>query len=450
VRRFGLLIAGAAVWLFLLAIPALADGGPHIKGQYGSTPAECAGCHRAHSATAPDILQQPMPALCYTCHGAGATGSVLDAQDGAAFSSGQAHVAGAPAGQFTGALRAGGFEYALINTADQANNRLATIGTTTAGVATTSSHSVNGSPVTMWGAGPYSATVNTGKADVELTCGSCHDPHGNGQYRILRPTPEDTAAVAGTDIVKLNDVTSKIYTTTNYGQAGTFNSNDSQALNADGSSINFDIASKTWSGTFAETSSRWCTTCHTRYMGFRGSAGNLTGTSSGTGDAVYSFKHATRNLVDPANPGAPTSGVITPVNTGAVGTAGSPGTVAPGAVIGCYASGATGPTQIIYRGVAVLVGTSSSGPNDCTYYGSGTASNRSGLASGTSRSDDVKISSGGPRCIACHLSHGSPALMSSLITDQTSPGINQPDTPHLDSTLLRIDQRGVCQACHAK
>ncbi len=127
-RRFGLLIAGAAVWLFLLAIPALADGGPHIKGQYGNTPAECAGCHRAHSATAPDILQQPMPALCYTCHGAGATGSELDAQDGAAFAAGQAHVAGSPAGQFTGALRAGGFEYALINTADQGNNRLATIG----------------------------------------------------------------------------------------------------------------------------------------------------------------------------------------------------------------------------------------------------------------------------------------------------------------------------------
>jgi hypothetical protein len=50
VRRFALLVAGGAVWLFLLALPALADGGPHIKGQYGNTPAECAGCHRAHSA----------------------------------------------------------------------------------------------------------------------------------------------------------------------------------------------------------------------------------------------------------------------------------------------------------------------------------------------------------------------------------------------------------------
>ena len=449
-RRLALLIAGAALWLFLLAVPALADGGPHIQGQYGSTPAECAGCHRAHSATAPDILQQPMPALCYACHGVGATGSVLDVQDGAAFSPGQAHVAGAPAGQFTGALRGGGFEYALINTADQAGNRLATIGVRTAGVATSSSHSVDGSPVTMWGAGPYSATADTGKADVDLTCGSCHDPHGNGQYRILRPTPEDTAAVAGTNIVKINDVASKIYTTTNYGQAGTYNSNDSQALNADGSSVAFDITANTWTGTFAEASSRWCTTCHTRYMGFRGSAGNLVGTSDGTGDAVYAFKHATRNLVDPANPGAPASGVITPVNTGAIGTTATPGTIATGAVLGCYASGAAGPTQITYRGVAVLVGTSSSGPNDCAYYGTGTLSNRSGLASGASRSDAVTISSGAPRCITCHLSHGSPALESSLITDQTSPGINVSGTPHLDSTLLRIDQRGVCQACHNK
>jgi hypothetical protein len=97
----------------------------------------------------------------------------------------------------------------------------------------------------------------------------------------------------------------------------------------------------------------------------------------------------------------------------------------------------------------VLVGTSSSGANDCTYYGTGTASNRSGLAgSSTGRLDTTTISSGAPRCITCHLTHGSPALMSTLITDQTSPGIDQAGTPNLDSTLLRIDNRGVCMACH--
>jgi predicted CXXCH cytochrome family protein len=450
VRRLPLLLAGAALWLFLLAIPAFADAGPHIQGQFSATPAECAGCHRAHSGTAPDLLKQAMPNLCYSCHGAGATGSILDVQDGAAFSPGQAHVAGATAGSFAGALRGGGFDYALINTADQNGSRLATIGVRTAGVATSSNHSVDGSAVTMWGAGANSPTSTGGTADVALTCGSCHDQHGNGQYRILRETPHDTAGVAGSNIVQINDVTSKVYTTTNYGQAGTFNSNDSQALNANGSSLQYDYATQTWTGTFAEASSRWCTTCHTRYMGFRGSAGNLTTTSGGTGDAVFPFKHASRNLVDPNNPGAASSGVLTPVNTGAFVDPGvSTGTLLPGAVIGCYASGAASATQIIYRGVAVLVGTSSSGPNDCTYYGTGTLSNRSGLAgSSTGRDPLTTISSGAPRCISCHVSHGSPALMSTLITSQTSPGIDQGGTPFLDSTLLRLDQRGVCMACH--
>lgn len=445
-RRLPLLIVGGAIWLFLLAIPAFADGGPHIKGQFSNTPAECAGCHRAHSATAPDLLQQPMPSLCYACHGTGATGSVLDVQDGAAFSSGVAHVGGAPAGSFAGALRGGGFNYALVDTASSIiGGSNLNIGVRTAGAATTSSHSVDGSPVTMWGAGANSPTSTGGKANVDLTCGSCHDPHGNGQYRILRPTPEDTAAVVGTDIVKINDVTSKIYTTTNYGQAGTYNSNDSQALNASGTSIEYDTVAKTWSGTFAEASSRWCTTCHTRYMGFRGSAGNLAGTSGGTGDAVYDFKHATRNLVDPNNPLAPTTGVLSPTNTGEA--------VNAAAVIGCYTTvtAATAPVPgvaITYRGVAVVVGVSSTGPNDCS---SGTGKNVSGLlSSAQGRPDDTTLSSGGPRCITCHLSHGSPALMSTLITDQTSPGINQAGTPHLDSTLLRLDQRGVCINCHAK
>jgi predicted CXXCH cytochrome family protein len=450
------LIVGGAIWLFLLAIPALADGGPHIKGQFSNTPAECAGCHRAHSAAAPNLLQQPMPSLCYACHGTGATGSVLDVQDGAAFSSGVAHVGGSPAGSFAGALRGGGFAYALIDTATSViGGSNLNIGVRTAGVATTSSHSVDGSPVTMWGAGANSPTSTGGKANVDLTCGSCHDPHGNGQYRILRPTPADTAGVVGTDIVYINDVTSKLYTTTNYGQAGTYNSNDSQALNADGTSLNFQFAATTspvraansFQGTFAEASSRWCTTCHTRYMGFRGSAGNLSGTSGGTGDAVYDFKHATRNLVDPKNPLAPTTGTLTPINTGEA--------VNPAAVIGCYTTvtAATAPVPgvaITYRGVAVLVGTASTGPNDCS---SGTGKNTSGLLSGSStpvRPDDTTLSSGGPRCITCHLSHGSPALMSTLITDQTSPGINQGGTPQLDSTLLRLDQRGVCINCHAK
>lgn len=441
-RRLSLLIAGGALWLFLLAVPALADNGPHVKGSFGATPSACASCHRAHSAVAPDLLQQPVANICLSCHGTGATGSVLDVIDGAAFSPGVAHLAGDDptfADNYTGALRGGGFAYALIDTSNStAGSRLATIGVRTPPRASTSSHSVDGSAVTMWGAGPNDPGSTGGKANVDMTCGSCHDPHGNGQYRILRATPEDTAGVAGSNIVQINDVTSKIYTTINYGQLGSFGSNDAQALNTNGSSIQFNKSTNTWQGTFAEASSRWCTTCHTRYMGFRGSAGNLTGTSDGTGDAVFAYKHATRSLVDPLNPdgsNAPTGTVLTPINTGEG--------VDTRAQLGCYVS-----SGITYYGQAVLL---TSDPNATP---SSTCSlNKSALLSGSTtpvRPDDTKLSGGAPRCIACHLSHGSPALMSSLITDQTSPGINQGGTPHLDSTLLRLDQRGVCVNCHAK
>ena len=455
-RRLALLIAGGALWLFLLAVPALADGGPHVKGSFGATPSACASCHRAHSAVAPDLLQQPVANICKSCHGTGATGSVLDVIDGASFASGVAHLAGndpSYSANAVGALRGGGFEYALIDTANStAGSRLATIGVRTppAAAASTSSHSVDGSAVTMWGAGANSTTSTGGKADVDMTCGSCHDPHGNGQYRILRPTPEDTAGVAGSNIVQINDVASKVYTTTNYGQLGTFNSVDSQALNpviagqTMGSSLQYDTATKTWRGTFAEASSRWCTTCHTRYMGFSGSAGAAFTTPDGTGDAVYKFKHATRTTVDPGNVGAPITGILSPINTGSG--------VDPAAVIGCY----TDSRGFIYQGVAVLLGTSSTGATDCTgpsTSATGVAPNYnvSGLLSGTAGTITGKtLTTGAPRCIACHVSHGSPAVMASTITDQTSPGINQGGTPHLDSTLLRLDQRGVCVNCHAK
>jgi hypothetical protein len=56
----------------------------------------------------------------------------------------------------------------------------------TVGQATTSEHAL-GTPETLWGAGGISASGNVGTASVTLECGSCHDPHGNGNFRILKP-----------------------------------------------------------------------------------------------------------------------------------------------------------------------------------------------------------------------------------------------------------------------
>ena len=72
-RRWTLLIAGAALWLFLAAIPALADGGPHKfaanSGVSTLTTDNCAGCHRAHTAQGAYLLKSNEEDLCLSCRG---------------------------------------------------------------------------------------------------------------------------------------------------------------------------------------------------------------------------------------------------------------------------------------------------------------------------------------------------------------------------------------------
>ncbi len=115
-RRLALLVAGGALWLILAALPTSADGGPHqlaVNNGTSGLSGDCAACHRAHTAQAADLLKAPMPDLCTNCHdGTGATTDVVDGvqyvPDGA----------GNPTGTVLGALRGGGFSYALIDTAN--------------------------------------------------------------------------------------------------------------------------------------------------------------------------------------------------------------------------------------------------------------------------------------------------------------------------------------------
>jgi hypothetical protein len=322
------------------------------------------------------------------------------------------------------ALRGGGFSYALIDSAvlgpqpgvANAVSRVGNVPVTTAH-ATSSTHSVDGSPVTMWGSGAL-GSATTGKANVDLTCGSCHDPHGNGQYRILKVTPSDVEtnpAVAG---VKVNDATTKLYTTDNYGQVGQFAADAAESpLNADGSAINFNTADKMFSGTYLEASSRWCATCHTRYFAETGAAGNKAWTVGGSADATFKFRHATRNIVDPTTTGAPTTGVINPISTSSQ--------LKAGATLGSYTATSSGQV-FTYRGVAIA------------------SSTTSGLNSSAASGDN--LTTGAPRCITCHVGHGSNATAGSRTTAETSLVTGTT----LGSTLLRLDGRTVCQACHAK
>ena len=201
-------------WLFLAAMPALADGGPHVANiNSGSTSLgadSCAGCHRAHTAQGELLINQPTEeGLCLGCHGAASTGATTDVMTGVQYALG---ADGLRNGATTlGALRSGGFDQARISSADPYRRAVTVSGSvfflpkvSVQAVAedVTSAHlnlpdNALTAPAVAWGNGAYyspttGANLSAGPT-VNLGCGSCHNPHGNGQYRILNPVPNPTA-----------------------------------------------------------------------------------------------------------------------------------------------------------------------------------------------------------------------------------------------------------------
>jgi predicted CXXCH cytochrome family protein len=205
VRRLALLIAVGTLWLFLAALPALADGGPHVaadnSGVSTLTADGCAGCHRAHTAQAPLLLTNEEPDLCFTCHGETSLGATTDVMTGVQYAVGTQNPRG---DAILGALRGGGFVEARLDAGSM--ERLSYLRTATAistrvkiGVGdaepVTSSHMAltqNGLVLggKVWGNG--AAGTDAGPA-AEVSCTNCHNPHGNGQYRILRPLQTSTS-----------------------------------------------------------------------------------------------------------------------------------------------------------------------------------------------------------------------------------------------------------------
>jgi len=203
VRRLALVLAGGALWLILAAVPALADGGPHVmtvnNGSLGINADGCAGCHRAHTAQGPFLINAAdETALCKTCHGAAVTGSTVDVMTGVQYA-----LAGRDGGTLLGALRGGGYDEARLDAGDVSRAsylRNATSVSQRPKVGVGASEDVTSSHIAMadngltnpgvaWGNGL--AGSGAGPA-VEITCASCHNPHGNGQYRILNKVPEAT------------------------------------------------------------------------------------------------------------------------------------------------------------------------------------------------------------------------------------------------------------------
>jgi predicted CXXCH cytochrome family protein len=347
----------AALWLFLAAIPALADGGPHVAvindGSLGINADSCAGCHRAHTAQGPMLINgADEEALCLTCHGAGGTGSTVDVMTGVQYTIGTgSEVRGTTV---LGALRNGGFRLARIDSANAARRRFGTgladfyakVGVLAAGEAVTSAHltiaddpstvATDGNGIDMpgiaWGNG---ANGSGSGPSVSLGCASCHNPHGNGQYRILNPIPEATgagfAAIAepGQPVID-----TPLGGDTDPGTPGmqyrAKNYTVIQVKGTQGNDASFLLYADQVSGVYLETQGdyfhryvpwnpastsstvrgsdapngrpssfnlqmlNWCTTCHTRY---KSGGGERVDPITGDPDAVYHFQHQTSENV---------------------------------------------------------------------------------------------------------------------------------------------------------
>jgi predicted CXXCH cytochrome family protein len=217
---------GGAVWLFLAAIPVFADGGPHISavnnGSTSLTADSCAGCHRVHTAQGPMLLKSAdEEALCLACHGSAVVGATTDVETGIQYRIDA--TAGTRTGTQLGALRGGGFVEARIGdpfrytvASGTSSARLGKVQVASAPEPVNSAHipSLAGltQPGVAWGNGANGSGAGPGRT---VTCGSCHNPHGNGQYRILNkiPSPEASGGTfSAAWVINVFDYSSGVYT----------------------------------------------------------------------------------------------------------------------------------------------------------------------------------------------------------------------------------------------
>jgi predicted CXXCH cytochrome family protein len=332
VRRLAYLFAAGVLWLFVAAIPAFADGGPHVQSNNsgaGGLAADCAGCHRAHAAkTSASLLISTGTALCVSCHGSATTGAATNVAAGVQYT-----LATRAGGVVLGALRGGGFDFARIgsSTPTRVNTTtfLAKVPVLNEGAPTTSKHmSLTASaPGMAWGNGPANSAVIDPGVSVTLECTTCHNPHGNNQYRILRPIPFGNLSsppaglvLAGADAIVTDAALPPANDARNYTviqtMGGTGTLLQSQVAGVvpsgptslagdywrkkvpwnDDTTYDYDApngigGSGSTIGTFSYQMNEWCSTCHTRYW----STSRSDYPDSTNPDLIYKNRHTTRS-----------------------------------------------------------------------------------------------------------------------------------------------------------
>ena len=501
-RRLALVLAGGALWLILAAVPALADGGPHVmtvnNGSLGINADGCAGCHRAHTAQGPFLINAAdETALCKTCHGAVAVGSTVDVMTGVQYS--LRGVAGVGGTQL-GALRGGGYDTARLDSGNA--SRLAYLRNATAvsqrpkvGVGAaedvTSAHIAmtdNGltSQGIAWGNG--AAGSGAGPA-VEISCASCHNPHGNGQYRILNNIPEATGTGFDdawvVDVFATTATDDRIYTEVSHGlQVGDVVTVAGTGSAADGVGR---VVATVLVSQGSSSGAYWFTLTGVDILADTGAVGTVERTSGVVvTDATLPAPGDTRNYTVMQTKG--TEGTESTYLLYASQVAAAAGSGSFNGIAGSYGptggdyfarnvpwnpsinSAACDPT--VYPADASCA-TANSAPNGrpttfspqitawCASchtryltgqnantdtpepldYGRGWAVPRPGESLFKYQHSTIA----GRDCLTCHVSHGSNAAM----TGTFSSTYTYPDgTASASSRLLKVDNRGTCQSCH--
>ena len=251
-RKFRILVSALVLVGALMVVTAgvTLAAGPH-EGTFTTTSDACAGCHRLHSASAAKLLKS-FPSqynMCMSCHDG--TGANTKETTGVYL--------GTANGTTNAGLRGGGFEQALMNV-----NLAGGFDTVGPPAPITSRHSVNGTAMISWGSG----LTGVGES-VDLVCGNCHNPHGNANYRILRPQPTSLAGWAGLSPITVSGGVADNYTVV-------YTANLTRDLTLYGGNVTSVIGN-------------WCGQCHTRYL-----AGIGSGSTANT--TPYLYRHMTDGL----------------------------------------------------------------------------------------------------------------------------------------------------------
>ncbi len=368
----------AVLFCVLSTSPVTADNDLHDKDSFVGEADTCARCHRAHTAQSVNLLMAgPTQAdFCYTCHdGSGAETDVLNGElDGTTY------------GDLGAGLRGGGFQHAVM---DPELTGTPSIGNVT------STHNVDNSSYTAWGGGALSSTPYYGNT-LSLECGNCHNPHGNGNYRVLRGNPDGMVDEANATAVDVPDESApKSYQVTY--ETG----NDTSRYYRSASYVPFNLDD-------------WCSQCHSRYSAGVGE------TQTDSGDAVFSYRHNTASLT--------------------------------GGCLRCHVAHGTTATMGPYSGSVPLPdGTVGAGSVDSRLLA---VKNRKVCAECHVVDGGVTSHSAGADCAVCHGTSGSHAVHTTINSRGPATPLGCPDCHDTDSYPrfadgLELAATFVCDGCHS-